>query len=225
MGSQRLISILVLAATASACSASAAGAVTVKIGSPLSAFNSQYGASGTNTTAANVSLAQYGAYTSSPVNGTITQWHVTTITPGEFALRVLRPAAGGEYTGAGSAPQTVTGTGAHTFPANLPIQSGDLIGLDIPDGGAVAAENGNGSTYLRWVPALAEGSTGPVDSDFGGEILLSADVQYPDPAPGTPPKKKCKKKKRHTAAATKTAAGSTAQSAKKKKCKRHKKHR
>jgi hypothetical protein len=212
---RRLISALLLAATASACWASAAGAATVKIGSPLTDFNSQYGATGTNTTAANSSLAQYGAYTSSPVTGTITQWHVTTITPGEFALRVLRPAAGGQYTGAGSAPQTVTSTGAHTYPANLSIQSGDLIGLDIPDGGAVAAENGNGSTYHRWIPALAEGSTDPINSDFGGEILLSADVQYPDPAPATPAKKKCKKKKKHKR---------FAESAKKK-CKKHKKHR
>ncbi len=100
--------------------------------------------------------------------------------------------------------------GVHTFAANLPIQSGDLIGVDISDGAAVAAENANGSTYLRWVPALLDGSTKASDSDFGGEVLLGADVQYPEPA--APAKKKCKKKKKHRAA-----------EAKKKKCKKKQK--
>ena len=101
--------------------------------------------------------------------------------------------------------------GVHTFAANLPIQSGDLIGLDISDGAAVAAENANGSTYLRWVPALLDGSTKASDSNFGGEVLVSADVQYPEPAaPAT--KKKCKKKKKHRAAEAK------------KKCKKKKKN-
>ncbi len=171
------------------------------VGSPLSAFNSQYGASGTDTTAANVILAEPYANASSPVNGTITTWHVTTITSGQFALRVLRP-AGSQYTGVGRAAQSVASPGVHTFAANLPIQSGDLVGVDISDGAAVAAENANGSTYLRWVPALLDGSTKASDSNFGGEVLVSADVQYPEPAaPAT--KKKCKKKKKHRAAEAK----------------------
>jgi hypothetical protein len=190
--------------------ASAAEGATVTVGSPLSAFNSQYGASGTNTTAANVLLAEPDAHASSPVNGTITTWHVRTITSGQFALRVLRPAGGSQYTSVGRAAQSVASPGVHTFAANLPIQSGDLIGVDISDGAAVAAENANGSTYLRWVPALLDGSTKASDSDFGGEVLLSADVQYPEPA--APAKKKCKKKKKHRAA-----------EAKKKRCKKKQK--
>ena len=109
--------------------------------------------------------------------------------------------------GVGRAAQSVASPGVHTFAANLPIQSGDLIGVDISDGAVVAAENANGSTYLRWVPGLLDGSTKASDSDFGGEVLLSADVQYPEPA--APAKKKCKKKKKHRAA-----------EAKKKKCKK-----
>ena len=107
--------------------------------------------------------------------------------------------------------------GFKTFTTNLPIQSGDLIGVDISDGAAVAAENANGSSYLRWAPALLDGSTRPSDSDFGGEVLVSADVQYPDPAsPATPAvqKKKCKKKKKHKRSAE----------AAKKKCKKKKKY-
>jgi len=211
--SRRLISTLALS-LAFACSAGTAGAAVVTVGSPLSAFNSQYGASGTNTTAANFVLAEAGAHASSPVNGTITQWRVNTVTPGQFALRVLRPASSGQYTGVGRVSQTVTSPGPHSFPASLAIQTGDLIGLDIPDGGAVAAENANGSTYLRWVPALAEGLPEGSDSDFGGEIGLSADIQSPEPqAPSAPPKKKCKKKKKHKR---------SAESAKKK-CKKKKK--
>ncbi len=185
------------------------------VGSPLSAFNSQYGASGTSTTAANSLLAEPDAHVSSPVNGTITTWHVRTITSGQFALRVLRPAGGSQYTGVGRSAQSVASPGVHTFAANLPIQSGDLIGVDISDGAAVAAENANGSTYLRWVPALLDGSTKASDSDFGGEVLLSADVEPAAAAtPMTPAKKKCKKKKKKHRAAE----------AKKKKCKKKKKN-
>lgn len=210
-----LASLTAVVAGSAVLSASA-WAATITVGSPLTAFNSQYGATGTNTTAANFVLAEAGARVSPSVNGTVTQWRITTVTTGQFALRVLRPAGGGQYTGAGSAPESVTSPGAHTFPANLPIQSGDLIGVDIPDGAAVAAENANGSTYLRWVPALLDGPPRANDSDFGGEILLSAHVGYPDPATAPPArtKKKCKKKKKHKR---------SAESAKKKKCKKKKK--
>ena len=215
-GRARAFASLAAVVAASTVLPATAGAAMVTVGSPLSAFNSQYGATGTNTTAANLLLAETGAQVSSPVSGTITQWHVTTITSGQFALRVLRPAGSAGYTGAGRAVQGVANPGFHTFTTNLPIQSGDLIGVDISDGAAVAAENANGSSYLRWAPALLDGSTRPSDSDFGGEVLLSADVQYPDPAsPATPAvKKKCKKKKKHKRSAE----------AAKKKCKKKKKH-
>jgi hypothetical protein len=119
--------------------ASAAEGATVTVGSPLGAFNSQYGASGADTTAANVLLAEPYANASSPVNGTITTCHVTTITSGQFSLLVLRPAAA--VHGSAGRPNEP----GVSFAANLQIQSGDLISLT-SDGAAVAAENANGST-------------------------------------------------------------------------------
>ena len=198
-----ILSVAAVAAGLAMWPASAAEGATVSVGSPLSAFNGQHGVSGANGTAANVLLAEPGAHASSPVNGTITTWHLRTITSGQFALRVLRPAGGSQYTGVGRAAQSVASPGPHTFAANLPIQSGDLIGIDISDGAAVAAENANGSTYLSWFPALLDGSPRASDSSFGGEVLLSADVQYPDPATPATGKKKCKKKKKHRAAEAK----------------------
>ena len=206
-----ILSVAAVAAGLAMWPASAAEGATVSVGSPLSAFNGQHGVSGANGTAANVLLAEPGAHASSPVNGTITTWHVRTITSGQIALRVLRPDGGSQYTGVGRAAQSVASPGPHTFAANLPIQSGDLIGIDISDGAAVAAENANGSTYLSWFPALLDGSPRASDSSFGGEVLLSADVQYPDPATPATGKKKCKKKKKHRAAEAK------------KKCKKKKK--
>jgi hypothetical protein len=200
----------VVVAAVAVSAAPAASAATVTVGSPLTSFDTQYGASGNNTTAANQVLAEAGAHASSPVDGTITQWHLTTITTGVFALHVVRSSYGG-FGGAGTSAQTVTSPGAHTFAANLPIHAGDLIGVDIPDGGAVAAQSANGSTYIRWYPALLDSSPRVFDSSYPGEVLVSADVE-PTPAPAGTAHKKCKKKKHKRSA-----------SAAKKKCRKKKK--
>ena len=157
---------------------------------------------------------------SSPVNGTITQWHLTTVTSGQFALRVLRPSRlrrvrrGGQG-GAERRRAPVSKRSRRT----CRYQSGDLIGVDISDGG--------GSGRREWQTdratsgGLRRSSTArsrPSDSDFGGAVLVSADVQYPDPAsPATPAvQRRSARKREHKR---------SAESAKKKKCKKKKKQR
>ena len=50
---------------------------------------------------------------------------------GPAALRVVRPLAGGLYTSGGATPQMTPATDAISiYPAQLPIQQGDLIGID-----------------------------------------------------------------------------------------------
>ena len=156
-------------------------------------------------------------HVTSPVSGTIFQWRVNTTGAGQFALRVLHPTTGGKYTGAGTSAQLVSSSGAHLYTANLPIQAGDLIGLDIPDSstvGPVGRSSATGSTFVSWIPPIADGSpSGFADPFPTQELLFNADVEYtPTPAsppsspgtpgtPGTSPKK-CKKKKKHKRSAS-----------------------
>jgi hypothetical protein len=207
--------LIAVTATVSLWAASAAGAAIVTVGSTLTSFDSSFSNNGATATLANTSLNEPGAHVTSPVNGTIVSWRVTILDPGTFALRVLRPDGSGQYTGAGSSPQLISETGPHTFAASLPIQAGDLVGVDIPDAHgnpAIAlANSGPGSNWGFRAPAIPDGSTLPFNGDFSdSEVALSADVQTPDPP--TPVKKKCKKKKHKRSA-----------SAAKKKCKKKKK--
>ena len=132
----------------------------------------------------------------SPVSGTIVQWRVVTGVEGlsgngigRYVLRVLHPAGGGAYTGAGSSPQDVSSDGDHTFSANLPIHAGDLIGLDLPDNKGVAGNSLTvpGGVWSMWhVPtfgALPDGSTAaPIATFTNEELAFNAVVQYPDAA-------------------------------------------
>jgi len=112
--------------------ASVAQAATMTVGSPLTA--TPVGHFGGSATEVNVALSEPGARTASPVNGMITSYRVDVQTLGMFAIRAIRPAADGEYTGAGSSPPVMAGsTGLQTFAANVPVRAGDLIGLDLDD--------------------------------------------------------------------------------------------
>jgi hypothetical protein len=204
-------SLVVIAAAICACSAPAQGAI-VTVGSPLTAdFNGSVSCGGA-CTMANVALGEPGAKLTSPVNGTIIRWRVTTAGSagtGAYALRVLRP-SGGEFIGAGTSAANVTSKGPQTFTANLPIQAGDLIGVDSPGSPRdVAAAQVAGSGVHTWFPPVPDGSmsgTGTV-APLNPELALNADVQFPDPVtpptnPGTT-KKKCKKKHKRSASAAK----------------------
>jgi hypothetical protein len=217
-----------VAMTAAMCAWSApSGAATVTVGAP--GGGGPGGGSLTNfgsepITVVNSALGEPGAHVSSPVNGTIVSWHVKTLGTGNYALHVIRPAASGQYTGVSTTPGIVTVAGDHTFTASLPIQSGDLIAVDVPGGQGIDGHFlATGSAYELFSPAITDGSTdSPDGTPFTDvESLFSAVVQYADPTtpppatPGNPAKKKCKKSKKRK---------SSAQSAKKKKCKKKKKH-
>jgi hypothetical protein len=205
--SRRVLVGLIAACAASLWAASVAGAATVTIGNPATFYPSELQHNGAPITVANFVLTEPGSRVSSPVNGTITQWHVTTTGTGEYVLRVIRQ-SGSDYAAVGSSPGTVTTAGPNSFSANLPIQTNDLIGVDLPTNQGIAVGLVDGSLWGGWSPTLTSTPTPrtPV-LDFTNEtIALSADVQYPDPAPPTTAgttKKKCKKKHKRSASASK----------------------
>src|SRR5436190_16109920 len=66
-----------------------------------------------------------------PFDGTVTSFSVTAgSSGGAVQLRVLRPAGGGQFTGAGTSPSQTLATGTNTFAVSLPVRAGDVLGLD-----------------------------------------------------------------------------------------------
>jgi hypothetical protein len=165
-----------------ACAAflTAGAEATVTVGSPLTAsFTGNFGGTDTELDTA---FAEPGAHATSPVNGTIVTYRVL-VGPllGPYALRVMRPGAGGAYTGAGTsavANPTATGTTA-TFSTSLPIHAGDFIGLDLVNTSSrVGQASVPGSTVAEWNPPLVpDGPTSSPDTLYpNAELGYNADV-------------------------------------------------
>jgi hypothetical protein len=178
-----LVAVLTLAVGALA--ASSARASTVTVGSPLiGVFTNTDSCGPPSCTWASSQLAAAGANAASPVTGVIVRWRMTgSYSGGPFELRVLRPASGGAYTGAGTSGPVTPPGGTQTFAANLPIEAGDLIGLDEPTGSHIGAYGVLGDVALAFgPPALADGSTASPSLVSGNnEPGFNADVQ---PEPG-----------------------------------------
>jgi hypothetical protein len=175
---------LCLAAGALLLGAGTAQATTVTVGSPLTAtFNSSFGGTATE---ANIALGEPGALTSAPDNGTTVNWTIVSYRvlvdgTGRYAIRVIHPAGGGEFTGGGtSGPATPSGMGLQSFSANLPISPGDLVGLDLLDSSSSVAEaTPAGSTIYEWGNNgfLADGQTAPPANVYSnGELAFNADL-------------------------------------------------
>jgi hypothetical protein len=155
---------------------------TVTVGSPLTATFSTFFA-GPSDTEVNLTIGEPGASVASPVNGTIVSYKLVVKTVGRFALRVMRPAGGGAYTGAGtSSVVTPSAVGTNTFSTNLPIRAGDLIGLDLIDTGSGVEEGPvTGSSVGEWGTnshmLLADGATAPPEHVYNnGELGFNADI-------------------------------------------------
>ncbi len=176
---RRVVKLLVsLTALWALIAVGSAQAATVTVGSPLTAsFNSFF--SGT-TTELNSALPEPGAKVTSPVNGTVVSWRVDVKAVGGFALRVIRQGSASTYLGAGTSPATANATGIQTFPASLPVKTGDLIGLDL-DSIAEVLEAGpiQGAVVRQWAPLLPDGSSLTPGFTFTNtELAYNADVRY-----------------------------------------------
>ncbi|HET7510640.1 MAG TPA: IPT/TIG domain-containing protein [Solirubrobacterales bacterium] len=131
----------------------------------------------------NTALPETGANLTSPVTGAIVRWRVQGAKGGPFYLRVLHPNGKGAYEAAGtSLPAIPASEGLQTFSTNLPIQAGDLIGIDPTNASdEIGFSTAAGASYAAIFPTPFDGSiVAPSETFSGEEIELSAEVQ---PAP------------------------------------------
>jgi hypothetical protein len=130
-----------------------------------------------------------------PFNGTVTSFSVNAgSATGSIWLRVLRPAPGGQFAGAGtSQPETIATLGVNTYAVSLPVKAGDVLALD-NDSSAIMFDTSSATSITAYyeLPALADGQTAaPNHVQSGYRLLLSATVQSsattttgpPPPAP------------------------------------------
>lgn len=177
------IILVVIAAAVMQCAS--AQAATVTIGSPLTAnFSASQAFTNVPASWANIELPEAGAQPASPVSGTVVRWRVKgAFQGGPFSLQILRPSGGGAYTSvATSAPQTPSGESTQEFMTDLPIQTGDLIGLRTSNGtdrlGATLPTVG--VNVFDWIPPLVDGGSPALPHSLlvEDELGFNADVEY-----------------------------------------------
>jgi hypothetical protein len=181
----RQLTLLLASLVAGAVVATAIGTAgaqnqaTVTLGSPN-------GAPSGNICAASINCT-YLPFTNSsspelqvPFDGTVTSFSINSGSgSGSVKLRVLRPAANGQYTGAGTSPAQTLATGTNTFAVSLPVKAGDLIGLD-NDSSALMFDTSDANAVTKYyqLPSLADGATAaPNNTRNGYRLLLSAVVK------------------------------------------------
>ena len=134
-----------------------------------------------SVTVVNKQLTGPDTFVVSPVDGEVVRWHVLPGAVGTpYALRVLRPTAGGAYLGvATSAARLSTGTAMETYATSLPIKAGDAIGLDIlKSNPSIGGYSVPGLTQGFWSPVSLDGeSTAPTNNATGYDLGFNAEVQ------------------------------------------------
>ncbi len=173
----------VVASVGALLTAGGAAASTITVGSvlPPEPKQTEFGAV---ETFFNTALPEKGANLTSPVSGAIVRWRMQEPAGGPFALRVLRPNGSGGYMAAGTSnPVTPSGGGLQTFTANLPVQAGDLIGVDPTNPtDKIGVADVSGASFGFIFPPPFDGATvAPSGTEGGKEVELSAEVQ-PTPA-------------------------------------------
>jgi IPT/TIG domain len=160
----------------------AAAGAAATVGSPLTAAASV----ATCGTATFTNTAVGGGVVAAPFDGVVVRWRLKLQAAGgsnAYRVRVIHPAGGSNYTGAGTGPgQTapLAGVNIITLPTPLPVHAGDLIGVDCPSGAPAPFTNSTSSASTMAFfssPPLADGSTrSPTNSLPGEEELVNADV-------------------------------------------------
>ncbi|HEY5977823.1 MAG TPA: IPT/TIG domain-containing protein [Solirubrobacterales bacterium] len=164
-------------------------AAVVTVGSPLTQPFAPTAAARSGTVI-NAALPG-GGLVASPVSGVVIRWRVGGAEGGPMRVRVLRPTAGGAYTGAGTGPDTVVPPGSPatlTFPVSLPIQAGDVIGVDLPEDTKIGTFAPSSASFGAWEGFVPDGSTlAPEEVKPGREIGFNADVLPPPTATAVKP--------------------------------------
>jgi hypothetical protein len=139
--------------------------------------------------------------------GVITSWsfHNGIDVLADLKLKVARPQSAGGYLFVGEAAAGTQNLHAlNTFPANIPVQAGDIIGIFVGSGRCGTFTSNSGDTFDQFSgdPPLNT----PISPDTSGSLVrypVSATVTTPDTVPAPPGNtgqraaalKKCKKKR------------------------------
>jgi hypothetical protein len=145
-----------------------------------------------------------GAQLTSPCEGTVTRFRINGVpTANTYRLRVVHLSGSTATPVSSSPPASLTADGVNTFPASLPIHTGDQFGLDFNHGTVEFSvryrQPGTDYFYKNGIPDSGTGASTGTDNFL--EYLFNADVACAAPAPppqGSPsktPAKKCKKKR------------------------------
>ncbi len=174
--------LVALAVSLALFAPAAAGARNVTVGSPMiGPFEKTTSCEPPSCTVANTGFSAPGALATSPVDGAIVRWRMLGGAPGtDYRLRVLEPAGGARYNGAGTGTaQSPTDTALQSFPAALPIRAGQGIGLDIGDAaGTIAFRQEPGlASFLTWVPVLGDDNAVEGIGNGEEELAFNAEVQ------------------------------------------------
>lgn len=147
---------------------------------PASGFTKFNG--GGTVTVANTSLDP-GAIVAAPVNGMVVRWRLGAQPAAEnYRLRILHPVGGGAYMATGtSLARTASTSWIESFNDVLPIQAGDLIGLEPQTPNPIISAVLKGLSQSYWDPTLIDNGAGAEPKvEPGVEFPFNADVQ---PAP------------------------------------------
>ena len=178
-GALALIALLLIAP-------SAAEARTITVGSPMrEAFPSSAIYFFPSVTVANTTLSDPAANVTSPVDGVVVSWRIAPqAAPDAYSLSVLRPAGGEAFAGVGtSVSQVASTTKTLTFPTNLPIKTGDTVGITSLKASANFKTASLPSAHQPyWSPAFSDDGVprSPAGSVSNLEFGFNAEVQ---PAP------------------------------------------
>jgi PASTA domain-containing protein len=180
------MSVVVMAVGGALALAPAAGADTVTLGSAAGTPSQSLCSAGFECTYVPFSNV-YSPALVVPYDGTVTSFAINSgSTGGTVKLRVVRPAAGGRFTGAGTSAAVTIAGGVQSATTSLPVRTGDVIGLE-NDNSAVLFDNGTLTTFTAYyqLPALGDGaSAAPSNVRSDRRLLLSAVLQYTKPTGG-----------------------------------------
>ena len=130
--------------------------------------------------------------------GTITSWSTRAFgSPGDLGLKVFRPTSTAlTYSAvAHDGPHTLSSPGVNTFPVNIRVQPGDLIGLHVGDLGATCSEIIGSDPDYHFPDDLLDGQQGgPFTAINDRRLDITAEVAPTVTGQRAAALKKCKKR-------------------------------
>jgi hypothetical protein len=123
-----------------------------------------------------------GASYRAPISGVIVRWRLFGATQlgAGYRLRVLRQTSGVPYIGIRSSPLQSPTSNFETFPANLPIEAGQTVAINLESPGSVIGFEVNSSApTLGWEPPIGDQKLRSPTEGEGLVLGFNADIQPP----------------------------------------------